>query len=158
MKTKSFIFIILILSIFLSSCGNKSESKHDEIKAELLKSEILSVNSSETNFSNPAFINGSNFGMFFISMLRTQNYDMALDFTSKSSINKFGLSVLKEKYKNFKFDYNLKLVSESINKNDITLKFTTSEFATGKFKEMTVVVENDSCKLILPDNLDEFLK
>ncbi|HUU88794.1 MAG TPA: hypothetical protein VMX17_13715 [Candidatus Glassbacteria bacterium] len=102
-------------------------------------------------YDNPANVFGSNFGDFFISMLGNQHYDMALKFTSKESIQKFGAKKVLESYTSY--DYNYKLKVKSIVKvNDMYIvKFTTNEFATGKFKEMRVVIENDSCKIVLQD-------
>jgi hypothetical protein len=102
-------------------------------------------------YANPANVFGSNFGDFFISMLGNQHYDMALKFTSKESIKKFGVKAVQESY--LGYDYNYKLKVKSIVKvNEVyVVKFATNEFATGKFKEMRVVVENDSCKIVLQD-------
>ncbi len=159
MKTKTTILILSIISVVvLSSCGNKEVSINSIPTNAMAVEAGVSVDVDEKPFVNPAFIQGSNFGEFFISMLKTQNYDMALKFTSKASIDKFGIKKIKEKYENFKFDYNLKLRSKSEENNITTLKFSTNEFATGKFKEMKIVLENDSCKLVLPDNLDNFLR
>jgi hypothetical protein len=158
MKNKALILIVSVLVITLSSCGNKEVSISTIPTTAMALETGINVEVKEKPFANPALIEGSNFGVFFTSMLKTQNYEMALKFTSKASIEKFGAGKIKEKYQNFKFNYSLKLASKSEDNNVITLKFTTSEFATGKFKEMKVVVENDSCKLVLPDNLDDLLK
>lgn len=159
MKTLKKITILSIFVIGLSSCENK------EVSINIVPTSAMALETGadleiveNKEFSNPAFIQGSNFGDFFISMIKTQNYDMALKFTSKASIDKYGVDKIKGKYQNFKFNYNLRLVSKSKENNVTTLKFSTKEFATGKFKEIKVVVENDSCKLVLPDNLDNFLK
>jgi len=102
-------------------------------------------------YANPANIFGSNFGDFFISMLGNQHYDMALKFTSKETIKKYGSAKVLESYTSYDYNYKLK-VKSIIKVNDVYIvKFTTNEFATGKFKEMRVVVENDSCKIILQD-------
>jgi hypothetical protein len=118
----------------------------------------VNTNAQTGAFSNPSNIYGSNFGQFFISMLRTQNYDMALKFTSKESVKKFGATKIAEKYKTFNFNY--KLTQKSITKDGgkITIVYVTNEMATGKMKTMTLVIENDSCKIVLPSNLGEFLK
>lgn len=102
-------------------------------------------------YANPANVLGSNFGDFFISMLRTQNYDMALKFTSKSTLQKNGVKKVLEAYTSY--DYNFKLKATSVAKvfDMYIIKFTTNEFATGKFKEIRVIVENDSCKIVLQD-------
>lgn len=145
------IILIAIVSLSFASCGNK-----EQVKEVVLSKTTITTPVADLEFANPAYIAGSNFGEFFISMLRTQNYDMALKFTSKESIEKFGVEKIKAKYADFKFNYKLKLVSKSTDGN--TLKFTTTEKATGKFKTMNISIENDSCKLVLPDKLDEFLK
>lgn len=145
------LILIAIASLAFASCGNK-----EQVKETIIVSKVVEAPARSLEFSNPAYIAGSNFGEFFISMLKTQNYDMALKFTSKASIEKFGVEKIKEKYANFKFNFKLKLASKSADGN--ILKFTTNEFATGKFKTMTIAIENDSCKLVLPDDLNEFLK
>lgn len=146
---------ILVCSLILFSCGSKDTK------------EIVNVKPSESvdakvDFSNPTLIGGSNFGNFFISMVKTQNYDMALKFTSTESKKKFGEVVILEKYKNFNFNYKLgnASVAKSIAGDTVKyiLTYITNEYATGKIKEMTLVVENDSCKLVLPDNLNDLLK
>lgn len=145
------IVVILFVSFLFMSCESS-----DAVK-ESVKSDKEDV-SSRIEYSDPARIAGSSFGEFFISMIRTQNYDMALKFTSKESIEKFGVDKIVEMYKNFDFNYTLTQKSISKENDTFTLLYATNEYATGKFKRMTVVVENDSCKLVLPDNLDEFFR
>jgi hypothetical protein len=93
-----------------------------------------------------------------MSFIKTQNFEIALQFTSKVSIDKHGREVILDKYKSLKTNYTLKKVSTSKNGAETILRYTTNEFATSKFKDFVVVVENDSCKILLPDNLEEFLK
>lgn len=93
-----------------------------------------------------------------MSFIKTQNFDLALQFTSKKSIEKYGREVILEKYKSLKTDYKLKKASMSVNGEEVVLRYTTNEFATSKFKDFVVVVENDSCKILLPNNLDDLLK
>jgi hypothetical protein len=143
-----------MVSVAFASCGTKETSK--ETPTDIVK--VSEVPTASLEFSDPARIAGSSFGEFFISMIRTQNYDMALKFTSKGSIEKFGVEKIMEKYKNFKYNYVLAQKSMSKEGNTITLMYATNEMATGKLKKMVVVVENDSCKLVLPDNLDDLLK
>ena len=145
------LILIAIVSLAFAACGNK-----EQVKETVTVAKVAEVTVANLEFANPAYIAGSNFGEFFISMLKTQNYNMALKFTSKTSIEKFGVEKIKEKYVNFKINFKLKLASKSIDGN--ILKFTTNEFATGKFKTMTIAIENDSCKLVLPDDLSDFLK
>jgi hypothetical protein len=118
----------------------------------------ISSFSQKGQFSNPSNIYGSSYGTFFISMLRTQNYDMALKFTSKESIKKFGVDKIKQKYQDFNFNYKLVQKSMTTSGGKTTIVYVTNEMATGKIKTMTLIVENDSCKIVLPNNLAEFLK
>lgn len=149
---------ILIVSISLVACGTK-KTKDSEKSVYSPESVMASVVSdSDVKFSDPARIGGSSFGEFFISMLRTQNYAMALKFTSKGSIEKNGISKVTDLYQNYKFNYKLIQKSESVKGDTIMLVYVTTEYATSKFKKMTVVVENDSCKLVLSKNIDDFLK
>lgn len=148
---KKIAFILMALVVF-SSCGNKETSDAP------VKEQVTKTVDAKIDFSDPARMGGSSFGEFFIAMLRTQNYDMALKFTSKGSIDKFGSDKILEKYKDFKFNYKLVQKSKSASGDTITLKYATDEYATGKLKTMVVVVENDSCKLVLPENLDDLLR
>lgn len=146
------IISILAIVILLASCSNTekstqvvSESAPKEVKVSL-------------EYANPSFVAGSTFGEFFISMIRTQNYDMALKFTSKGSKEKFGVESIMKKYKSYDFNYSLKLKSVVQVADTFNLLYTTNEYATGKMKKMTVVVENDTCKLVLQDKNYDILK
>lgn len=159
MKNLKSILVFAFAVSLMSSCGVK------ETPVVVEADKIIETAHSQMNdlpvvseFSNPGFMAGSSFGDFFITMLKTQNYNMALKFTSKESIDKFGEVKILEKYKDFKYSY--KLTQKSITKEGsiFTISYTTNEFATSKIKQMNVVVENDSCKLILPNNLDYLLK
>lgn len=146
-------FILIFLVALLCSCNTKNVEKKQPNDVV-----VQNLESKQLDFSDPARMAGSDFGSFFISMLRTQNYDMALKFTSKESIEKFGVDKILNKYRDFKYNY--KLEQKSINKsgNTFVVTYVTNEFATGKLKSLTLKLENDTCKLVLPDNLDELLK
>lgn len=145
--------IITIVAILIfTSCSNKPSESTGTTSVAVSKMEVKS------EFSNPSFMNGSTFGEFFLSTIRTQNIDLAVKFTSSGSIEKFGLDKIREKYETYNFNYKLSLKSIKQNADTFFLLYTTNEYATGKLKRMTVVLENDSCKLVLPDNIDELLK
>ena len=137
--------VVSLFMVFLVSCGAKEVSNTvvSEPKVE-----------SGVEFANPAFMSGSDFGSFFLSMLRTQNYDMAMKFVSKKSIDTYGKAAIESALKGYQYNYNLKLAS--VDANTSVLKFTTNEFATGKFKTMRYVVENDTCKVVLSKKLEIF--
>ena len=148
------VILVSILSIFLFSCKGPVAEK----VAVVNNSTKVEAPEAKISFADPARIAGSNFGNFFISMVRTQNYDMALKFTSKATIEKFGEKSIKERFKNFSYNYVLDLKSSATENNITTLKFSTNEFATGKLKTIDIVVENDSCKLVLSDNPTDVIK
>lgn len=149
---KSLIFIFAT-SVLLFSCGQKEVKSVSEPTAKV--SEEVSV---DPSMSNPELFLGSGVGPAFMSFVKTQNFDLALQFTSKVSIDKHGREVILDKYKSLKTNYTLKKVSTSNNGAETILRYTTNEFATSKFKDFVVVVENDSCKILLPDDLEDFLK
>lgn len=146
------LILIFGLVLFLASCGTK------KTEDKVVNTKVSAPAEAKLDFSDPARVGGSSFGEFFISMIKTQNFDMALKFTSKESIDKFGAQAILEKYKGFSFNYKLTLASSVKEGDTYTLKYTTNEYATGKFKTMTVVVENDSCKLVLPEKIEDFLR
>lgn len=152
------LILIFGLVLFLASCGTKKTE--DKVVNTKVSAPAPAPAEAKIDFSDPARMGGSNFGAFFIAMIRCQDYDRALKFTSKGSIEKFGADKIKEYYQteNFRGCFNLLLVSKTEENGVITLKFTANEFATNRFKEMKVVVENDSCKLVLPEKIEDFLK
>lgn len=156
------IILVLGMVLVLASCSQKTSDTQAESPSTMNSAKSESVIDSKIDFSNPANVGGSGFGNFFISMIRTQNYDMALKFTSTESKEKFGVSTILEKYKSFDFNYKLgraSIASDSTSDGvKYTLTYITNEYATGKIKKMVLCIENDSCKLVLPDNLSHFLK
>ena len=149
---KSLIFIFAT-SLLMFSCEQKEVKSADKSVIEVSKEVIV-----DPSMSNPELFLGSGVGPAFMSFVKTQNFELALQFTSKESIDKYGREVILDKYKSMKTNYTLKKVSASKNGAETILRYTTNEFATSKFKDFVVVVENDSCKILLPDNLEDFLK
>ena len=142
----------LIASLFmvlLVSCGTK-ESVNNVVSTPVSKVEA------RVEYSNPAVMAGSDFGSFFLGMLRTQNYDMAMQIVANESINKYGKEAIMSSFKSYSYNYTLKLVSVDDVGPVSVLKFTTIEFATGKFKTMFFVREIDTCKVILSKKLEIF--
>ncbi len=152
MKTLKTLLLIVLVSLIFASCGTKETSKEVVSTASV-------VEEVKIEFSDPARMGGkTNFGALFITMFRHSEYDMALKFTSKGSIEKFGIEKIKEVYASFPYNYNLHLADAKSKNDTLYLSFSTNEHATGKIKHMKVVIENDSCKLVLPDKLDDLLK
>lgn len=150
------LILIFTTSVLLISCGKTKQ----EVEVENLQTEARSHMNDlpSLDYSDPNLFLGSGVGPAFMSFVKTQNFELALQFTSKESIDKYGREVILDKYKSLKTNYTLKKVSTSTSGGQTILRYTTNEFATSKFKDFVVVVENDSCKILLPSNLDDFLK
>jgi hypothetical protein len=106
-------------------------------------------------------IYGSDFGNMFKLFYAQGNFDYMLKFTSSKSIKKHGKEKVLEFYKNkFKFGYALGSLKSITKEDDVTILNypNASVLATKKVLRIPIVVENDSCKIILPDNLGDFLK
>lgn len=157
MKNMKKIILIFGLSLILASCEDV-QINTVPVSPMVLETGVSIEVKEKKEFSNPSFIAGSTFGEFFVSMLRTQNYDMALKFTSNGSKEKFGSESILKKYKSYDLNYSLKLKSVVQVADTFNLVYVTNEYATGKMKKMTVVVENDSCKLVLQDKNYDILK
>ena len=151
------VIFVLATALILASCGGKTveTAKVDENVDKMV---VVDTETVDVSMSTPELFGGSGFGIAFVSYIKTQNYDLALQFTSKESIDKYGSESILDVYKSLKVDYKLNQVSKSTEGNYTTLRYTTNEYATNKYKDFVVVVENDSCKLVLPDNLKDFLK
>jgi hypothetical protein len=136
---KKFVFIILI-SIF----------------AMTLQSDVVAQSKP---YANPALIYGSDF-MSFMQMLRKiGDYNMMLQFTSSESIKKFGKEKIKEYYQSkFTNMSKLKLMSVVSNKNGYkTMNYINFNMATKTATSVNIVIENDTCKLVLPNDLKKKL-
>ena len=155
---KKLIFISVI-SLSFFSCEEKSTVETTALEMQKnARFEEGSLPKVDPTMSTPEFFLGSGFGPGFMSFIRTRNFDLALQFTSKESIDKHGRDNILKKYENLKIDYNLIRTSKEEVGGKTILRYKTNEYATSKFKDFTVVVENDSCKLVLPDNIEDFLK
>lgn len=152
---KQFIFILSVL-IFVSCSQNISEP----IGAlDSITTPKDSISDSESKpFSNPAIIYGTDFGNFFKTLYRQGKFDDMISFTSEQSIDKFGEDNILEFYKNeMEFGYEIgKPQSQNKSGNVITLNYDADIDATKVVVRLDIVVENDSCKIVLPNKLKDF--
>lgn len=132
----------------LISCTNqekpitKSEPKKLEIEQEV-----------EKPYSNPAIIYGSDFMSFMQSLRKIGNYENMLCFTASESVQKFGKEKIKKYYEE-KFTNMSKLDLKSITDNSDgtkTMNYVNLSVATKSATSVNVIIENDSCKLIITD-------
>jgi hypothetical protein len=158
MKKMIFIFSILLIA----SCGQNTHEPQGEIKS-YDKDSISEVESktlsSEISLSNPSFMAGSDFGNYFQSMLKRGEYEEMLKFTSSQSIDQFGEDAILDFYENeIDFEYELgDLKSKNERDNIITLNYPNANIiATKRIIRINIVVENDTCKIVLPKDLTQF--
>ena len=108
-------------------------------------------------YSNPFIIYGSDFGVFFQTMYKQGKFEQMLAFTSTQSKVQFGEDVILDFYKNeLDFGYKITQKSNGTEGDTIIINYDADIMATKKIVRINVIVENDSCKIVLPDNLNNF--
>lgn len=137
----------------VASCGESiKETKIEKIEKESSVSEI-------PPYSNPAIIYGSDFMSFMQSLRKTGNYELMLQFTSSESVSKFGKETIVKFYEE-KFTNMSNLELKSITENSDgskTMNYINLAVATKSATSVVIVIENDSCKLVLPNDLTKKL-
>ncbi len=154
--------ILFILSVLiLASCGQGNVEPQN--KDSVSYAEIKEVDTIQSVDINPVFmvtreLAGTDFGNFFKTLYTQGKYDDMIKFTSKSSLDKFGEEKVLEFYKNdLKFGYELgKPHSQTIDGDTITLNYDANIIATKRVVRIKVLIENDSCKIVLPNKLTNF--
>ena len=108
-------------------------------------------------YSNPSFIYGSDFMSFMKSLRKVGNYDLMLQFTASESIKKYGKEKIKAYYEEkFTNMSKLKLASVTNNSNGTkTMNYVNLSVATKIASSVNIIIENDSCKLVIPANLNK---
>jgi hypothetical protein len=160
MKHLTFIISILIFC----SCGQNSQDPAGVIKSsdgsEFDSAVTAKDKTSELEskpFSDPAIIYGSDFGHFFQEMYKLGDYDGMLAFTSSESITLHGERTIVEHYKNMTFGFEfgkLKKIQEEDGR--ISMFYLSDIDATKVRFILHVKVENDSCKVLIHQNLKDF--
>lgn len=150
-------FIVIILTfVFLVSCGTSVKKEADKDTSVVLENKEADF---QVDYSNPAIIAGTDFGNFFKILYAQGNFDEMLKFTSQSTFDIHGKDKIEDFYKNkMKFGYELGKL-KSMNQEDgiYTLNYPNSNImATKKVVRLKVCVENDSTKIILPKELNDF--
>jgi len=156
-------FIFILSAILLASCGGDIDEPAGSIHSVGEENDSTciedNVSSNEIKpFSNPAYMKGSDFGHMFQSYYRAQNYELMLAFTSSESIELHGEDVLIEHYENMEFGFKLgelKSIQESED-GIITMFYLSNIDATDVRTILHVVVENDSCKMIVHQDIENF--
>jgi hypothetical protein len=151
---KSLILIFTVLLVF-TSCDEVNIGPGPgplvTLKEDAAKEEMLDL-------SNPSVFMGSDFGNFFKTLYAQGKFDEMIKYTSKTSIDKFGKDEVLDFYKNdLKFGYEIgKPHSQTLSGDTIILNYNANIIATKRVVRINVVVENDSCKIVLPNKLTNF--
>jgi len=142
---------IAILFMF-TSCGQpKQEVKHEDVETVMVERGKLSV--------NPAFYLGSDFGNFFQVLYRQEKYDVMLQHTSLESVKEHGVDKVTDFYRDMQFAHRIKLDNmNQTSDSTYTMNYVINQMATRKMWRLKVKIVNDSIKVVLPDNLENFLK
>jgi len=156
---KNLVFVLLV--VLIASCNNNTELVADAVGSEPKVLDTTKDNASleeSKPFSNPAIIYGSDFGNFFRTLYKQGKYDDMIKFTSKESLELHGEDVVRNFYKNkMKFGYEIgKPHSQNVEGDVTTLNYNGNIIATKTVIRISVKLENDSCKIVLPKKLKRF--
>jgi len=151
--------IVVLLVILFASCDNNVETLAVGSEPQIMDTTKDNVSNEESKpFSNPAIIYGTDFGNFFRTLYKHGKYDDMIKFTSKESLDEFGEDEVRDFYKNkMKFGYEIgNPLSSNANGDYITLNYNGNIIATKTVIRIVVRIENDSCKIVLPNKLKNF--
>jgi len=168
MKKLIFIFLVSLLAscdsvdvsvglgpLVTSKDNNSFEENPVEIKIEADNSPIRELGP----YENPFLIYGTDFGNYFQTMFVHGKYEQMIAFTSKRSIDEFGEKRVLDFYKNeldFGYDIGGKPLSSGVENDMTVLNYKADIMATKTIIRINVVIENDSCKIVLPSDLKNF--
>lgn len=152
------IYLIIVLLLF-GQCKSKNKES-TLISPASVQREIKT--DSEKPFANPALFQGSDF-LNFIAQLKLSSPDnlrVLLTYTSKKSKIQYSEKTITELYRKTNFNFNKKLKAISELKDTLfVLNYSCNFYATKSVVSITVSVELDTCRILLPtDNLNDFLK
>lgn len=104
------------------------------------------------DYSNPALIMGTSFGKFFSTLYKIGDFNKMLSFTATVSRNIFKDNEILKQYKSMEFGYSLKLVSIQKENQESIMNYSSKIYGTTCIIRFKVLIENDSVKILLPDN------
>lgn len=107
------------------------------------------------SWKNPLLIAGSDFGRAFQGYYKAGNSNMLLTLTSQESKTHFGDSTILNYYRKMQFAYSIKLITHEKVDNCYLLTYKAAFLATTHIIVMKVVVEQDTVRLILPNEFQE---
>lgn len=151
-------FFFSTLLFILTGCNQEPVVKHHPL-SNPLKSKSGKDNIG--NFRNPVLMFGSSFLEYFAILKQTNpgNLDTLIYFTSTKSLREHGREKILHLYKTTNFNFKKKLAAlRKENDSTYVMNYKCSIIATNSMKSISVTIENDTCRLLLPQNLDDFLQ
>ena len=122
---------------------------------------ILNTGATEKAFLNPVLIYGSDFLSFFSALKKNfpGKPESLLVFTSIKCRAEHSDEKIHWLYKNTNINFQKKLKSISkISDSEFVLNYEANIDATICLKTITVSIEQDTCRILLPRNINQFLK
>lgn len=113
------------------------------------------------SYSQVGYVNGSDFGNYFQTLYKLNQFESMVDITSKASVDKHGKDKILKFYENMQFGYDLGKLKAHVKNGDNTITLIYSDAtidATRVKKTINIVEENGKLKVVLPDNLDDFMR
>ena len=154
MKKLIFIFTTLLLV----SCGETSTDTKETSETKSTLTSDSDHTDAMIDYSDPAYMAGSSFGEFFQMLYKQEEFETMMHFTSDESIERHGKSSILDYYKSVEFGYDLDF-KKIANSDSLTTLFYLGDIRATSIKvTMDVVVENDSCKLYIGDNIENAIK
>ncbi|MBK9045631.1 MAG: hypothetical protein IPL74_02630 [Bacteroidetes bacterium] len=144
---KIYVTYFLMISALIS-CHIKEEEISNGVDEKGI-SDLASV-TSDTNFKNPALIYGTTIGELVQQLYKLGKWTELLRLISNSSKSQYGEDAIINAFQKTEFGFQLKLKSMSHTPDGIIqLNYQTIKFGTVGVLRMDVVVENDTCRIII---------
>ncbi|MBK9317763.1 MAG: hypothetical protein IPM91_02250 [Bacteroidetes bacterium] len=103
-------------------------------------------------FANPVSIYGTDFLRIFQQYYKQGNWDMMMKLTSQESVKHYGYNKILFYYNEMDFGYVIRLKSIKKTDSGIEMNYSANIQATQIVIRCFVVVENDTCRLLLGNN------
>ena len=163
-KISILVATLLIGAMTLVSC--EDEVKQDNVKAVVVETieTVKTVKTVEKEVDAPLiYVGGSNYGDFLVSACVGNYENIIVNYTSSASIETYSKEGVLEFYKTLKFAKNEKWTHNNTSQQNTdgtyTQDYTRSiQGVYAKVVTLTFIQENGDWKLVLPEDLNTFLK
>ena len=137
---KTFVCLVILIGIIPGVKGQSSGSEQIS-------------DAEERPFANPALIFGTDFVRMFQVFYNQADWESMIRFTSEKSKNEIGLEKLVKYFQRMNFGYSLRINSMKKIGKVYLLNYKAKIYATDQIVRCKIVVENDTCRILLPKNV-----